>query len=67
MGLLPTPDEFTDCQCRQCYNGSPHGGGLGGLMLDPIDSCNDFLFFLHHAYLDKLCKCFCDKSLGLNE
>ena len=23
-------------------------------MGDPIDSCNDPLFFLHHAYLDKL-------------
>lgn len=23
-------------------------------MKDPIDSCNDPLFFLHHAYLDKL-------------
>ncbi|PYI16002.1 Di-copper centre-containing protein, partial [Aspergillus violaceofuscus CBS 115571] len=41
----------------QCYNGNPHGGGhggVGGLMLDPIDSCNDPLFFMHHAYLDKL-------------
>lgn len=23
-------------------------------MLDPIDSCNDPMFFMHHAYLDKL-------------
>ncbi|GAQ46949.1 hypothetical protein AtubIFM55763_009071 [Aspergillus tubingensis] len=23
-------------------------------MLDPIDSCNDPLIFMHHAYLDKL-------------
>lgn len=23
-------------------------------MRDPIDSCNDPLFFMHHAYLDKL-------------
>ncbi|PYI12693.1 Di-copper centre-containing protein [Aspergillus sclerotiicarbonarius CBS 121057] len=41
----------------QCYNGNPHGGGhggVGGLMRDPIDSCNDPLFFMHHAYLDKL-------------
>ncbi|CAK7204224.1 hypothetical protein SEUCBS139899_006978 [Sporothrix eucalyptigena] len=41
----------------QCYNGYPHGGGhggVGGLMLDPIDSCNDPLFHMHHAYLDKL-------------
>ncbi|KAI9931686.1 hypothetical protein ASPWEDRAFT_169471 [Aspergillus wentii DTO 134E9] len=41
-----------------CYNSNgPHGGGhgaVGGLMADPIDSCNDPLFFLHHAYLDKL-------------
>jgi hypothetical protein len=42
---------------RQCYNGYPHGtghGATGGLMKDPIDSCNDALFFMHHAYLDKL-------------
>ncbi|KAJ6024002.1 Di-copper centre-containing protein [Penicillium herquei] len=41
----------------QCYNGYPHGqghGAVGGLMKDPIDSCNDPLFFMHHAYLDKL-------------
>ncbi|PYH68075.1 uncharacterized protein BO88DRAFT_454961 [Aspergillus vadensis CBS 113365] len=42
---------------RQCYNGNPHGGGhggVGGLMFDPIDSCNDPLFSMHHTYLDKV-------------
>ncbi|KAK8252232.1 amino acid transporter [Phyllosticta capitalensis] len=38
-----------------CYNGHPHAaghGGTGGLMLDPIDSPGDPMFFLHHAWLD---------------
>ncbi|KNG83998.1 hypothetical protein ANOM_007775 [Aspergillus nomiae NRRL 13137] len=41
----------------QCYNGYTHAGGhraVGGLMSHPIDSINEPLFFMHHAYLDKL-------------
>ncbi|KAH0437823.1 amino acid transporter [Colletotrichum camelliae] len=41
----------------QCYNGSPHGAGhgaVGGLMSDPIESNGDPLFYLHHAYLDRV-------------
>ncbi|ETS84408.1 hypothetical protein PFICI_02433 [Pestalotiopsis fici W106-1] len=49
-------ENYTDAW--SCYNSNgPHGAGhgaTGGLMKDPIDSCNDPMFFLHHAYLDKL-------------
>lgn len=42
-----------DTDAWQCYNGYPHGGGHGGVS-DPIDSCNDPLFFMHRGYLDRL-------------
>ncbi|KAK0732119.1 hypothetical protein B0H67DRAFT_631880 [Lasiosphaeris hirsuta] len=40
-----------------CIEGGPHGAGHGGIgaeMLNPISSPGDPLFFLHHAWLDKL-------------
>ncbi|KAL2843570.1 hypothetical protein BJX68DRAFT_270065 [Aspergillus pseudodeflectus] len=41
----------------QCYNEFPHSAGhavVGGVMGDPIESSGDPIFYLHHAYLDRL-------------
>ncbi|PSN62325.1 Di-copper centre-containing protein [Corynespora cassiicola Philippines] len=41
----------------RCMEGSAHGGGhtgVGGLMNDFLAAPNDPIFFLHHAYVDKL-------------
>jgi len=40
-----------------CIEANPHRGGhagVGGLMLDPVSSPGDPLFYLHHTWLDKL-------------
>ncbi|KAL4899842.1 hypothetical protein BDW74DRAFT_183331 [Aspergillus multicolor] len=40
-----------------CYNLYPHSAGhvaVGGVMEDPTESNGDPLFYLHHAYLDRL-------------
>ncbi|KAL4933212.1 putative amino acid transporter [Aspergillus undulatus] len=40
-----------------CYNMYPHSAGhaaVGAVMFDPIESNGDPIFYLHHAYLDKL-------------
>jgi tyrosinase len=41
----------------QCYNEFPHSAGhavIGGVMGDPVESSGDPIFYLHHAYLDRL-------------
>ncbi|KAI0011054.1 Di-copper centre-containing protein [Xylariaceae sp. FL0662B] len=40
-----------------CLEGGPHGaghGGVSGTMVNPLLSPGDPVFYLHHAYLDKL-------------
>ncbi|KKK13556.1 hypothetical protein ARAM_001726 [Aspergillus rambellii] len=40
-----------------CYHAYPHAAGhagVGGLMYDPIASNGDPIFYLHHAYMDRL-------------
>ncbi|KAL4940282.1 hypothetical protein BDV06DRAFT_224224 [Aspergillus oleicola] len=40
-----------------CYNMYPHSAGhaaVGGVMFDPTESNGDPIFYLHHAYLDRL-------------
>ncbi|KAI9375910.1 transmembrane amino acid transporter protein-domain-containing protein [Aspergillus egyptiacus] len=47
--------EYTDAW--ECYNGYPHSAGhaaLGGVMFDTIYSNGDPVFYLHHAYVDRL-------------
>ncbi|KAK7228090.1 hypothetical protein V2G26_000260 [Clonostachys chloroleuca] len=42
---------------RNCFEGSPHSaghGGVGGLMVNVALSPGDPIFFLHHAYIDKI-------------
>ncbi|KAL4757816.1 tyrosinase family protein [Aspergillus foveolatus] len=47
--------KYTDAW--ECYNQYPHAAGhiaVGGVMEDPTESNGDPLFYLHHAYLDRL-------------
>ncbi|KAL3470332.1 hypothetical protein BJX99DRAFT_264324 [Aspergillus californicus] len=47
--------KYTDAWA--CYNDYPHSAGhaaVGGLMFDPIYSNADPIFYLHHAYVDRL-------------
>ncbi|RYP81275.1 hypothetical protein DL770_005941 [Monosporascus sp. CRB-9-2] len=40
-----------------CLEGRPHGaghGGVSGLMVNPLLSPGDPIFYLHHTYMDKL-------------
>ncbi|KAL4783809.1 hypothetical protein BJX76DRAFT_242923 [Aspergillus varians] len=48
-------DKYTDLWA--CYNQYPHSAGhaaVGGVMFDPTESNGDPIFYLHHAYLDRL-------------
>lgn len=48
-------DTFEDA--RQCYESDPHAaghGGVGGVMINVAASPGDPIFFLHHAYIDRL-------------
>ncbi|KAL4916761.1 transmembrane amino acid transporter protein-domain-containing protein [Aspergillus aurantiobrunneus] len=48
-------DQYTDAWA--CYNMYPHSAGhaaVGGVMFDAVESNGDPIFYLHHAYLDRL-------------
>ncbi|KAK7736002.1 hypothetical protein SLS63_003520 [Diaporthe eres] len=48
-------DTFEDA--RQCYESDPHAaghGGVGGVMINVATSPGDPIFFLHHAYIDRV-------------
>ncbi|SPO07087.1 uncharacterized protein DNG_09781 [Cephalotrichum gorgonifer] len=50
-------EKQTFVEAWPCIEGRPHGaghGGVGGLMLDPIASPGDPIFYLHHTWLDKV-------------
>ncbi|KAI5797344.1 hypothetical protein DFH27DRAFT_561879 [Peziza echinospora] len=63
-GALAAAPNINDCLAQAsyaafwpCVNGLPHGaghGGVGGEMTNPISSPGDPMFYMHHAWIDKL-------------
>ncbi|KAL4866978.1 hypothetical protein BDV12DRAFT_198707 [Aspergillus spectabilis] len=48
------PDYTTAWECYNLYLHSAGHAAVGGVMFNPIESNGDPIFYLHHAYLDRL-------------